>query len=83
MQVKADTFAADLRPVLDELTDLSANAAAAELTRRGYPTPRGGKWTAGKVINVRARLVSGGYVEPPGPETDREAFRLGATLAAR
>ena len=50
MQVKADTFAADLRPVLDELTDLSANAAAAELTRRGYPTPRGGKWTAGKVI---------------------------------
>ena len=57
MQVKADMFAADLRPVLDELTDLSANAAAAELTRRGYPTPRGGKWTAGKVINVRARLV--------------------------
>ncbi len=40
-----------------ELTNLSANAAAAELTRRGYPTPRGGKWTAGKVINVRARLV--------------------------
>lgn len=57
MQIKADTFAADLRPVLDELTDLSANAAAAELTRRGYPTPRGGKWTAGKIINVRARLV--------------------------
>jgi hypothetical protein len=49
-------FAADLAPVLNELADLSANAAAAELERRGYPTARGGRWTAGKVINVRARL---------------------------
>ena len=56
MRVKADVFAADLRPVLEELADLSANAAAAELVRRGYPTPRGGRWNAGKVINVRARL---------------------------
>lgn len=56
MAAKADGFAADLAPVLDELADLSANAAAAELARRGYPTPRGGRWTAGKVINIRERL---------------------------
>jgi hypothetical protein len=56
MAAKADGFAADLAPVLDELAGLSANAAAAELARRGYPTPRGGQWSAGKVINVRARL---------------------------
>ena len=55
-KAKADVFAADLRPVLDELSELSANAAAAELDRRGYPTARGGRWTAGKVINIRARL---------------------------
>jgi hypothetical protein len=44
-----------LRPVLAELALLSANAAA-EFDRRGYTTARGGKWTAGGVINLRARL---------------------------
>ena len=52
----AQAFAERLRPVLAELADMSANAAAAELDRRGYATPRGGKWTAHTVINVRARL---------------------------
>jgi DNA invertase Pin-like site-specific DNA recombinase len=52
----AQAYAERLRPVLAELADLSANAAAAELDRRGYATPRGGKWTAHTVINVRNRL---------------------------
>ena len=49
----AQAFAERLRPVLAEL---SANAAAAELDRRGFATARGGKWTARSVINVRKRL---------------------------
>jgi DNA invertase Pin-like site-specific DNA recombinase len=52
----AQAYAERLRPVLAELADMSANAAAAELGRRGYATPRGGKWTAHTVINVQARL---------------------------
>ena len=52
----AQGFAERLRPVLAELAELSANAAAAELDRRGYATVRGGKWTAHSVINLRARL---------------------------
>lgn len=55
---KAHAFAVDLRPVFEELAGLSANAAAGELARRGYPTARGGTWTAGKVIAVRGRLAS-------------------------
>jgi DNA invertase Pin-like site-specific DNA recombinase len=53
----AQAFAERLRPVLVELADLSANAAAIELDRRGFATARGGKWTARAVINVRARLA--------------------------
>ena len=52
----AQAHAERLRPVLAELAHLSANAIAAELARRGYATPRGGKWTAYSVINVRNRL---------------------------
>jgi hypothetical protein len=52
----ADAFAERLRPILAELAGLSANAAAQELDCRGYATARGGKWTAGGVINLRARL---------------------------
>ena len=33
-----------LRPIFRELADLSANAAAAELNRRGIATPQGGQW---------------------------------------
>jgi DNA invertase Pin-like site-specific DNA recombinase len=53
----AAAFAARLRPVLEELEGLSANAAAQELARRGYATPRGGQWTARAVLNARARLA--------------------------
>ena len=53
----AEAFAERLRPVLQELEGLSANAAAQELERRGYATARGGKWTAGAVISMRARLA--------------------------
>src|SRR5262249_18365927 len=45
-----------LRPTLMELRDLSANAVAIELNRRGLPTPAGGKWHAKTVIRVRKRL---------------------------
>jgi DNA invertase Pin-like site-specific DNA recombinase len=52
----AQAFAERLRPVLVELTEFSANAAAQELDRRGYATARGGKWSAHAVITARARL---------------------------
>ena len=52
----ADAFAERVRPVLAELSGLSARAAAAELDRRGYATARGGKWSPTLVIRTRARL---------------------------
>jgi DNA invertase Pin-like site-specific DNA recombinase len=52
----AKDFAERLRPVLADLADRSANAAAKELDRRGIATAMGGKWSAGKVISVRTRL---------------------------
>ena len=52
----AQSFAERRRPVLAELEDLSADAAAAELSRRGVATARGGKWTASLVLTVRRRL---------------------------
>jgi hypothetical protein len=56
----ADDFARLIRPLLDgELADLSANAAAAELNRRGVQTARAdGKWTARGVLNLKARKIS-------------------------
>ena len=40
------------------LTDLSMiTPPVYELTRRGVSTAQGGKWLAGKVINVRKRLA--------------------------
>lgn len=50
-------FAERLRPVLTELEGLSANAAAAELDRRGIATMRGGRWHARSIIEIRARLA--------------------------
>jgi DNA invertase Pin-like site-specific DNA recombinase len=49
----AKEFAALVKPLLDD--NLSANAQAAELNRRGVQTPRGGKWTAGSVLKLKAR----------------------------
>jgi DNA invertase Pin-like site-specific DNA recombinase len=45
-----------LRPILAELSELSATAAAAELNARAVPTPAGGKWHAKTVLRVRQRL---------------------------
>jgi DNA invertase Pin-like site-specific DNA recombinase len=45
-----------LRGAFEELADLSARRAAAELNARGVPTPEGGKWYATQVIRVRKRL---------------------------
>src|SRR5215831_12423402 len=46
-----------LRPVLAELSNLSATAAAAELNRRGVPTPVGARWHAMTIIRLRRRLA--------------------------
>ena len=57
-RLEADRFAELIQPLLEgDLASLSANAAAAELNRRGVQTARGGSWTARSVINVRARLA--------------------------
>jgi HNH endonuclease len=53
---RARAFAEHLRPLLAPLADLSANAAAKELARRGVATARGGCWSAGAVIAIRKRL---------------------------
>jgi DNA invertase Pin-like site-specific DNA recombinase len=45
-----------LRPVLDELADMSARAVAEELNKRGVETPGGGRWHAVTVLRVRKRL---------------------------
>jgi DNA invertase Pin-like site-specific DNA recombinase len=53
----ADTFAELIKPLLvGELVDLSANATAIELNRRGVKTARGGSWTARSVLNLKERL---------------------------
>ena len=46
---RADAFAANVRPILDSLSGLSANAKAKILNDRTIPTPRGGRWTARSV----------------------------------
>jgi DNA invertase Pin-like site-specific DNA recombinase len=52
----AQAFAERLRPILDQFSGKSANAAAKELNQRGYATARGGKWSATQVIAIRKRL---------------------------
>jgi hypothetical protein len=47
-----------LRPILAELSDLSARAIAGELNARGIATPSGGRWHAETVIRVQRRLAS-------------------------
>jgi DNA invertase Pin-like site-specific DNA recombinase len=56
LQAEAFDRAEALRPVFAELADMSANAMAIELNKRGVPTPKGGTWHAGTVIRVRRRL---------------------------
>ena len=53
---EAKARAEALRPVLEELSGLSARAIAAELNAREVATPSGGKWHAETVIRVQRRL---------------------------
>ena len=53
---QADRFAELVKPVLDELAGLSANAIANEMNKRGVKTQRGGHWSARHIINLRQRL---------------------------
>jgi DNA invertase Pin-like site-specific DNA recombinase len=48
--------AKQLKPVLKELSKLSARGAAAELNARGVPTPTGAPWSAKTVIRARGRV---------------------------
>jgi hypothetical protein len=47
-----------LKPILTELSALTARAAAAELNRRKVGTPTGAPWSAMTVIRARVRLAA-------------------------
>jgi DNA invertase Pin-like site-specific DNA recombinase len=55
----SDEFAASVRPTIAEFRNdaMSLRQIAAELTRRGIHTMRGGQWTAASVRNVLLRRV--------------------------
>jgi DNA invertase Pin-like site-specific DNA recombinase len=57
-QKKEQEQANRLRRVMQELADLSARAAAAELNRRNVATATGAQWSAVTVIRLRGRLAS-------------------------
>ncbi|MDK3075282.1 hypothetical protein QO034_19555 [Sedimentitalea sp. JM2-8] len=57
----ADTFAADLAPVLETIRSeghTTLRALASELNRQGIQTRRGGSWHVSTVRNLIARLGS-------------------------
>jgi DNA invertase Pin-like site-specific DNA recombinase len=56
---QADARAQQLSEIMSEFAGQSANATAQALNERGLPSPRGGKWTARSIINVRNRLGEG------------------------
>ena len=47
-----------MRPVMQELAELSSLAAAVELNRRKIPSATGRKWHAATVIRLRERLAT-------------------------
>jgi hypothetical protein len=53
---QAHARAQQLSEILSEFAGESANSTAKALNERGLPSPRGGKWTARSIINVRTRL---------------------------
>jgi DNA invertase Pin-like site-specific DNA recombinase len=55
-QRAAADFAQHMRPVFEELADLSARQVAATLNERGIKTAEGGQWHASQVVRVRERL---------------------------
>jgi DNA invertase Pin-like site-specific DNA recombinase len=52
----ADAFAANVRPIIDSLGPMSANAMARELNARRVATASGGKWSATTVLRAQRRL---------------------------
>jgi hypothetical protein len=56
----ADAFAANVRPILMSLGDMSAQAKARELNARRVATASGGKWSATTVLRVQRRLEARG-----------------------
>lgn len=59
LKLKADSHAANLRPVLEALVGegvTSLGGIAAALNERGMLTPRGGQWHKTSVGNLKARL---------------------------
>jgi DNA invertase Pin-like site-specific DNA recombinase len=58
MKAEADAFAANVRPVIDKLGAMSANAMARELNKLQVPTASGGKWSASTVLRILRRTES-------------------------
>ncbi len=60
-RAKASAFAADVGPLVGEMSarGLSLRQIAAELTRQGVQTARGGQWTAAAVRAVLLRVREG------------------------
>ena len=54
---EADAFAMNVRPILDSLGGISAQAKARELNARRVATAGGGKWSATTVLRVLARTA--------------------------
>jgi DNA invertase Pin-like site-specific DNA recombinase len=59
LKAEADQNAAKVLPLISKLKaeGKALRAIAAELTRLGYETPRGGTWTAKSVANALARTI--------------------------
>ena len=59
-KAQAIARAKEIAPVLADLqaAGLSARGMAAELNRRGVPTPMGGQWHAQTVIRTKARVIA-------------------------
>jgi DNA invertase Pin-like site-specific DNA recombinase len=61
IKVKADSHAANLKPVLDSLKAEgidSLGGIASALNERGMLTPRGGQWHKSSVSNLLSRLIA-------------------------
>ncbi|WP_018261448.1 recombinase family protein [Methylobacterium sp. WSM2598] len=73
VKAKADSRAADLAPILEDIRAGGATSLreiAGELNHRGIPTARGGSWSAVQVNRVLAR-TAGGVAWNAAPGTTR------------
>jgi DNA invertase Pin-like site-specific DNA recombinase len=55
LKAEADRFAANVRPIIDSLGDMSARDIATALNARGVKTARGGLWQATTVLRILHR----------------------------